>query len=560
MASSQSTSKSPSTSILRCGIAASVAFFAAVAFWRLHLPGLYYDEVLFLPPSAVLFEDCSLRAGIYFRLGCVPVILQPPYLGSLKALVHAAVHAIVPVGPVSLRVPMLLVLFASLSLFAAFWWRRLGPWLGLALMMLLLTDVVAITHARVDWGPYALSATFKMMAICLAISWIESRNPWRLVQLAVAIALGVFDKLNFLWVAGGIAAALVVVYWRFLRGALQALTPLTAIALGLIVVAAVAWLVIGILPVIRVSGGDRVFDLGRQIRHVWNLIGVTLDAGAYSLFYQEPWPGPRIHAAVFKVSMLLGLGVTAGLGVIRARHGREAPISRLAGWCAFMTVTLSVTILAMMLTKETGGTHHTVVLTQLWQLQLVTLIGTALAGATLAATHLLQVRAVVAAAGAAVIVALVVAQLLAGRYWIVAYDARKSGNPFFSPAIYELAEFVRAAPGIPVAVVDWGLGNNLIALALPGDRKRVLDLWSTFIAVGQGREHPSAPRRILGNATEVLLVMREERFAAFPAAIQGLEKSLSTDRACRSNRREVRDIAGTVQYVIARVPVACLAG
>jgi hypothetical protein len=84
--------------------------------------------------------------------------------------------------------------------------------------VLILFDPSLLMHARLDWGPTALMFFFKgVLALSLA-NWVLSGHPkWAWLSL-FAILLGVFDKLNFLWLAGASVCALAVSYPKQLRG------------------------------------------------------------------------------------------------------------------------------------------------------------------------------------------------------------------------------------------------------------------------------------------------------------------------------------------------------
>lgn len=93
-------------------------YAAFVATYRLDLPGLYYDEVLYLPTSFLALGNCSVSASVSAHLGsCFPLLLSPFYLGALKAFLYAPLVAIFPVSVELIRLPpmMLAIAIAVLS-------------------------------------------------------------------------------------------------------------------------------------------------------------------------------------------------------------------------------------------------------------------------------------------------------------------------------------------------------------------------------------------------------------------------------------------------------------
>lgn len=537
---------------------AGLVFFCSIAFWKLHLPGIYYDEVLHIPPAAMLFDDCSIPAGVYLKFGCVPIILQPPYLGSLKALIHAAIYSFIPVGPISIRLPMLLLFLAAILLFSNFWRKRLPSWLGLALLILLLTDVVSITHARVDWGPYVLSASFKMLAICISVTWIETKDPWKLVLLVLVCAFGIFDKLNFLWVTGAIFIALPLVFWRDTIAGLKALNVRSMLVLGAMGPIGMVWLIAGIIPIVLNNGNGRVFDLARQISHVRALLEGTLNKGAYEFFYRVTWPGPELHIWIFWGSLALGALVFVKMlfDSLTNFSIRESFFAQ--KYCSYLTIVICILLLSMALTKEVGGSHHIVVLTQLWQLQLILFLSVFVKISLKTSSFRSFFQNFLKFISISVILTLVFANLISGKFWLNAYSENKIGNTNFSPLIYELHKHISHQPGLKVVMVDWGIGTNLIALADNGERKRIKDNWPTFANIGNGIEDPAVVKIILGDSEKALFVLHGEKSTIFPIARNGFFLFLKSNPNCSPKWQYVKNRSGVVHFEIAEVAMSCL--
>ncbi len=51
----------------------ALAYFTLMALYRIHLPGLYYDEAIFVPVSLRTLGECNLDAAVGHSLGCFPV-------------------------------------------------------------------------------------------------------------------------------------------------------------------------------------------------------------------------------------------------------------------------------------------------------------------------------------------------------------------------------------------------------------------------------------------------------------------------------------------------------
>jgi hypothetical protein len=549
--------KGLSTALRAAVIVAAMATFFVIATRHIDLPGLYYDEALFYPPAAKLYADCGIQASIRYKIGCVPIVLQPPYLGALKSWLYAGLFSVVDPSPLTIRLPMILLQFASIVLLVLTWAPRMGRAYGLLLFAILCTDTIAIFHARIDWGPYVIANFFKVATLCAAIAWVETGRPTSLVLAGLSMTLGVFDKLNFVWVVGAVSTAFLLVYGREILSAVRASRASRLILL--ISSATIAGAVL--LLASRTLGMQRpaflhqygAFDLGNQITRVWSLLVGTLDKAPFGFVFEAPWPGLKLASLVFTVSLVVGLALTLALPVVRARLGHQDPISVKLAYAAVLTLILCFLYVAMVLTKETSGPHHVIVVSLLWPLQVV------LCGVALVA---LADRFAPSLAGAAHVplaiatAAILLHNLVAAVVFHRALDRGVYGNPNFSPAIYKLAKFIDTHPGPTVASVDWGFGNGLMALIKPGTQGRLRDLWWTFTMIGDGQESPLTPAKIFPKQGSTMFILRPEEIARFKQANLGFAAAVKP--GCERSESAIRDKDGGKVIVVVTMPNSCL--
>lgn len=532
-------------------IAVSTTAFFVIATRHLNAPGLYYDEVLFYPPAAKLYADCGLAAGIKYQIGCVPIILQPPYLGALKSWLYAGLFLLVDPSPVTLRLPMVLLQFASIVLLVTVWAPRIGRRYAILLFVILCTDTIAIFHARIDWGPYAIANFFKVATLCTAITWVETKRRSMLALTGLSMVLGLYDKLNFFWVIAALSAALLLTYGREVFAALRTYGSRLILLASCVAITGVALLFGMAIWGLHLDSPD--LDVLRQSARVWNLIGSTLNEGPFGFVFRAPWPGLKLAAGVFTCGLFVGWLLVFALPLLRLRLGREDPTAVKVAYAAFLTLILSFLYVAMVLTKETSGPHHAIVVSLLWPLQIV-LCGVALV--TLAARFVPTLRALayltIATAAAAIVVHNVVAAVVFHR----ALDRGVYGNANFSPTLYKLAKFVAAHPGLTVASVDWGIHNGLLALAEPGTQERFRDLWPTFTDIGKGNASPVAPANILGKQGLTMFVLHPEAISTFKESFLGFEASVKP--GCTHSSSLIRDKHGGAIFLAVILPNSCL--
>ena len=486
------------------------------------------------------------------EIGCVPIVLQPPYLGALKSWLYAGLFLMFTPSPLTIRLPMVFLTFASIVLLVLIWAPRIGRPYVILLFVILCTDTISIFHARIDWGPYAIANFFKVAAVCAAITWVETKRPSMLALAGLSMVLGLYDKLNFIWVICALSGALLLIYGREVFTALK-----QSFASRLILLMSLA-AITGLVLVFALATGDfrqasSQFDLVSQVTRVWNLVALTLNEGPFGFVFRTPWSGFRLASIVFTWGLIVGWLLVLMLPMLRRRLGREDQVAVNVAYAAFLTLVLSFLYVLMVLTKETSGTHHTIVVSLLWPLQVI-LCGVALVSlAGRFAPSLNDVaRLPVVIAAAAIIVHNVGAAVALHR----ALDRGVYGNANFSPALYRLVKFVDAHPGVTVVSVDWGIHNGLMSLAELGTQWRFRDLWPTFTDIGKGKASPLTPAIILGKNGRTMFVMRPEAISTFKESLIGFETALKP--GCEHSGSLIRDKHGSAIFLAVVLPNSCL--
>ncbi len=532
----------------------AVMYFV-IAVRHLRLPGLYYDEALFMPPAIKIFSDCNVRAGVYFQVGCFPIVLQPPYLGSLKALLYGLLFSILKPSVIAIRLPMIILHFASIAYLTTFWARRMGLMPSLLLFALLCTDTTAIFHARVDWGPYVIANFFKVACLCSTILWLETGRPVALVLLGASIVLGIFDKLNFLWVVGAVGLATLIVYGADLIGLLRRSMASCIIAIfsTALAVGVTTILLRGTLASSALSNSS--FQLYAQAERIWHLLLLTLDSGAWGFFFKKPWPGPEVASMMFGLGLLGGVVFIILTPFLRKWLGRKHECAVRSAYTSWLTLIIIFLFLAMVVTKEATGSHHAVVISLLWQLQTV-MVGAAIIALTRRFARRLVTLSYlpICLVGAALFANNVIAAIIFMRQ----LDTEVYSNTNFSPAIYDLVKMIDSVPQSDVVSVDWGTGNSLVALSTAGQRSRFFDIWPTFSSIGDGVETPRAPGAILGSEGSAIFIMHTAETAVFPKSLSGF--AAATKPECANKPLNVSDRDGHAVYVVVIMLKSCLVG
>lgn len=415
--------------------------------WKIGHPGLYYDEMLFGNAAIGGKSDNFVR----LRIGGVPVLLMD-YIGALKAWIYYPVFYLFSVNYWSVRLPAILIGTAgSLALVAALW-RGFGRSAAIAGAVLILLDPTLITHSRLDWGPNALMFLFRGLMILSAVEWIKTRRlKWAWLGLAAA-ALGIFDKLNFIWIASAGVGSLLLVYPGALRTFVRTRQGL------LLAGVAIAGLGIAIARGVKLSEHQSI-DWAHRLGYALTLLRYTFSGGGALNFISGD--GLRLEQWILPGYGLAALGSLTGWRTL----GQNADDKRLYIWIWVFTGMLGA---AFILTKSATGPHHSSVLSGIWQLTLAPLLG---ASWDRQGSRLRRI-----AIPAALTVALS-GSIIANLVCIRAFERPVNYN--WDPANTRAAFFAREHPEARFVSTDWGIGTQVIALT--DDHPGIMDAWPEFV-------------------------------------------------------------------------------
>jgi 4-amino-4-deoxy-L-arabinose transferase-like glycosyltransferase len=284
-------------------LAVAVAFIAAA--------------MLFLPRLGIEADEAMLANGIYdhgapwyswkFGGAEIPVMLIG-YLGALKTWLYNPYFLVVAPGPVSLRLPMVLLSAAMLWLVFALLDRvggRAAAWIG---TLLLATDSCYLLVDATDFGFVVLQFFFKLAALLLLLRFHDSGSRGALAGAFFLLGLALWDKAVFLWVLFGLAVAALVVFPREIR---RHLNPQN------ITIAAAA-LLLGALPLV-------IYNIARPLE----TLRANATVGGEPVFAKLP-----VLASTLDGNILFGF-VTAlepGPEPGQPRHWFQSLSLRLAEW------------------------------------------------------------------------------------------------------------------------------------------------------------------------------------------------------------------------------------
>jgi hypothetical protein len=468
------------------GFALALSLFLAAACYRLDRPGVYADEALFVGAAYKMTGECEIDAQVSKTLQCLPLYMQPPYLGVTKAALYAPIFAIFGSGPVPLRLPM--ILLTALGLFALFVFlqKQWGSVPAAITLGLLALDPIFVYHIRFDWGPAAIAVFCRIaLAIC-TLKWLENGRMWALRGAVFFALLGFYDKLNFIWVLGALGLAVILCAPRLLlqrAAAREARVPLSIALIGMALM-----IFLFVLPAMQLSLPSAAQPLNWN--NQWQI---------FSNQYAQVFSGGSVLAWIFKMPasthalpgyLIFFQGICAlslswqykAQGQINSQALSKAEVetTRLITIYRGLSVYLFSMMLLMMATRQFSGSHHLIMLWPAPHLHLLLSVYILLRRMWPKHWKMSPQNAGYAAMTIAV-VAHWAAYLPVHVALIKGWQDQYSYRGVMDPAVYKLAAFLSTRDEPLIAPIDWGLNENLVSLVAQPQRAR-LKRWNVFFS------------------------------------------------------------------------------
>ena len=485
--------------------------YLALATYKIHLPGLYYDEMLFVGPAA--------GERPYLRVWGLP-LLTFPYIGALKAWLYTPIFKLFEPSAVSIRLPAILISCGTLTFGYLLLRRILTPRWAVAFILACAIHPGFVLLTRVDLGPIALMLFFKALCLYLLFRWLETPRflSWSLAGVVVTCALGFFDKFNFIWFVVAVVFSTLAVYGREIFQKVRSvpvrrLLPVAValVALGLVTL----WIIFPLLqkPNIR-AFSDRVSQ-------IWQLYeSVTSGAATAYLWFKSPpavpswagWAVPSIAAILFFLTLVAYVG--------RADANKHADGWRLR-FCLWCLLMFGIIFIEMVLTPQAGGPHHVIMLFPF------DLLAGFVAAFLFAHFFSKKSQPIVVLLEGCVLLGLVASNLRSLEVHFSKFEDISSFRGRWSPHVELLARYLdkTAAKVDSIFIIDWGIGFELTALCRPDIGRKVHDAWPTFL--GWSAEKPDTSAQIRGvfpPRRETLYVSFVPEESVFPQALQNFEQ------------------------------------
>ena len=446
---------------------AAACIFIFLAAYRIELPGLYMNELDFVNAA----QGAPDNTMIYMRLGPVPLLVFP-YIGALKAWIYTPIFRLFAVSALTIRLPVILIAAVTLLIFYRAMRRNLGAIWAAIVVWIMAVDPANLFPSRLDWGPTVLMHFFEAAILALWFSYRDKPELWKPALIFVCFGLGFFDKFNFIWLVSAFAIGICLCYPDSLKNlwvSLPRFARWIAVILVLIAVGATLYLVLPLLlhfhhPTIRAR------TTGLQVK--WDALVNTLSGF---------WVARRIFgdaAGVIRFTSTCLIAVDGFLALaclFFPMLDAEARENRKNGFFCLLIGLLI--FLQIIITPQAGGPHHYSMIFPL------PLLGFAFLARSLytqlAWKNLRRLAALLLGVAAVFVFAVNVHNT---TVYLSHFRTNSHYSPHWSPEIYSLSDYINehGLEAKRVICVDWGLHNQLHALAPMELRRRMRDCWPIF--------------------------------------------------------------------------------
>jgi len=517
-------------------VMAAVVLYLALALTNIRYPGLNYDECLFVNAALGAPDNDSF---LITRVLGIPIMVMP-YIGALKAWLMAPVFAAFGVSALTLRIVGILLSACSLPVAFLVLTRLMPPFAAAATTLLLSCDPAFVTISREDFGPIAFMILLKLGAIYCFLRSIQT-NSWRFFSLGlVCMAIGMFDKLNFLWFVVALVPASFV-YIRPLLSLFRSHRIATALC-STIFTATIAFFYFALIAPLVHAKSRPHFEFISRFGFIAPSCSETLNGHAFSaMVFAEPTPA----VCGFVPLWLLPLAVAVSCLVYLARVVSERKLQALTkefGGVLFFSILWLTILFQIFITPEAGGPHHFMVLWPFHYFVVALSFITVLNAVPLSAKRFLRPALLMATTAWTLNNGIATYQILSD---LKSHELKV----IWSDRIYNLAQFITAhhSEFARIICADWGIHTQLYALSDPETRRMCFDYWRPCKNATTGSPAALQLTEILRNG-KTLTVMHGKTATVFPNARSHFFDLTKSEKLTCEHVSNIVDKEGTTVY------------
>jgi len=484
-----------------CLAITSACVFVLLAAYRIKLPGLYFDELIFADAA----QGNPDTAWIQMKLGSLPIFIIG-YLGALKAWIYAPIFRLLGASAVTVRLPVILLAAVTLLIFYSALRRTLGAVWATFTVWIMAVDPANIFPSRLDWGPTVLMHFFQAGILALWFSYRDTPKLWKIAMIFLCCGFGFFDKFNFIWLVAAFVVGIFLCYPDSVKNlwVLVAKIHSVAIAIILVLIALTVALYL-ILPLIQFPSAG---TLRPHLMQSWSELQITLSgAGVAEVIFGSS------AGIIGKIPywLIVADGCLALTCLFLPMSNANARENRKNGFfCLLIGFLIFVQIV---ITPQAGGPHH-----HSMMFPLPLLAFAFLARSLYDHFRTKNLSQVVAFPVGAVATCIFLVNIHNTMTYLSHFRSNTHYRPLWSPAIYALSGYINEHGFESTGIVsaDCCLHNQLRALAPKKLRRRIRDFWPAFKELPKNPEEQNAMLRNIFPVGKTLVVTFDASKETFP--------------------------------------------
>lgn len=426
-----------------------IGIYIILSSYKLYLPGLHYDEVFYMNAALGPIDNNF----VLFKIGNFPIMIMD-YIGALKAWIYSPIFHLFGVSPFSIRFPNIFITALGLWLTYRITKKVFSEKIALLSLFLLCQDPSLIILTRLDFGPVVLSLLIRIISMSLFYKFVRSIKLKDALLFFVFLAIGIFNKLDFIWFVTAVCVAGIYfyqkelcVFWNMQKANVKKIIISTSVFI----------VCIGLLFLLTTKYYETI-DLF-YFQHFKKLIQDTFQFMNGTLFYQAHLGSINRMLPRFVSIFIFSTLILRFLNLSMDKKKSKNPAVLLYYICFLI-------FCQIVITNRAGAAWH------IFMMQPFIVI--LFAEAVIWLTDLAGKRS-------STILTILVSCITLYNFYIFKAQIGSYSTPksiYWSPAIYDLIRYAKKTDAQFVSV-DWGMHNQL--QAFDHKKGKYYDGWTIFI-------------------------------------------------------------------------------
>lgn len=186
-----------------------ITLYFLISIIKIEHPGVNNDQLMFV--NAATIKDGNMFFWKSFH--GIPTMVFP-YIGALKSYFYMPIFYIFGVNIWSIRLPQIIFISISWLILYKTLLIAFSKKMALLTVLFLSLDPSIIIYSKVDQGPTVLEFFLKTLSIYFLYLYLETKKSIYFLSIFPILALGIFNKLNFIWFVNAFLISFIIFYGK----------------------------------------------------------------------------------------------------------------------------------------------------------------------------------------------------------------------------------------------------------------------------------------------------------------------------------------------------------